>query len=58
MAGGYRGHHGRVSIALACSVCHARNYKTSKARQDGAPTLTLKKFCKTCNQHTIHEETK
>jgi large subunit ribosomal protein L33 len=48
----------RITVALACAVCHTRNYKTTKARKDGAPTLKLKKFCKTCDQHTIHEETK
>jgi large subunit ribosomal protein L33 len=48
----------RLPIALVCSVCHARNYKTTKARKDGAPALKLKKFCKTCDSHTTHEETK
>ena len=48
----------RLSIALVCSVCHARNYKTTKARKDGASALKLKKFCKVCDKHTIHEETK
>ncbi|HEX4338767.1 MAG TPA: 50S ribosomal protein L33 [Polyangiaceae bacterium] len=48
----------RLSIALSCSACHARNYKTTKARKDGAEALKLKKFCKTCDAHTIHEETK
>jgi large subunit ribosomal protein L33 len=52
------GSYSRIAIALVCSVCHARNYKTTKARRDGAPALTLKKFCKTCDKHTIHEETK
>jgi large subunit ribosomal protein L33 len=48
----------RIPIALVCSVCHARNYKTTKTRQDGAQPLKLKKFCKTCDKHTIHEETR
>jgi large subunit ribosomal protein L33 len=48
----------RVPIALVCSVCHSRNYKTTKARKDGTPALKLKKFCKLCDSHTIHEETK
>jgi len=53
-----RSQRGRINIALACSVCHSRNYKTTKARTDGTATLKLKKFCKTCDSHTIHEETK
>ena len=48
----------RIPIALVCSVCHSRNYKTTKARKDGAEVLKLKKFCKTCDAHTIHEETR
>ena len=48
----------RIPIALVCSVCHSRNYKTTKARQDGAEPLKLKKFCKVCDCHTIHEETR
>ena len=51
-------HPKRTPVALACSVCHTRNYKTTKARKDGAPPLKLKKFCKTCDGHTIHEETR
>ena len=54
--GGY--HRARSTIALACSVCHSRNYKTTKARTDGSATLKLKKFCKICDKHTVHEETK
>ena len=49
---------GRITVALACSVCHSRNYKTTKARKDGAKALKLKKFCKTCDKHTEHEETR
>ncbi len=48
----------RIPIALVCSVCHSRNYKTTKARVDGAEPLKLKKFCKVCDSHTIHEETR
>ena len=47
----------RVSIALACSECEARNYQDdAKARARGQ--LTLKKFCPTCKRHTVHRETK
>ena len=48
----------RIPIALCCSVCSARNYKTTKARKDGARPLQLKKFCNTCNAHTVHIEGK
>jgi large subunit ribosomal protein L33 len=48
----------RIPIALCCSVCSARNYKTTKARRDGGQPLQLKKFCNTCNAHTLHIEGK
>ena len=45
----------RVPVALACSECKARNYKTTKTPDQ---TLELKKFCKQCKKHTTHRETK
>jgi large subunit ribosomal protein L33 len=48
----------RVSIVLACSVCAARNYRTTRARKQGAKAIELKKFCATCKQHTVHRESK
>ncbi|WP_204669208.1 50S ribosomal protein L33 [Gracilibacillus alcaliphilus] len=44
-------------IALACEVCHSRNYSTDKNLSD-ARRMERKKFCKNCNRHTIHRETK
>jgi large subunit ribosomal protein L33 len=48
----------RVPVSLACSVCGARNYRTTRLRKQGAPPLELKKYCPTCNAHTLHKETK
>jgi len=50
----------RVKVALACDVCGARNYHTTKAPRGGAAAerLTLKKFCPTCGRHTQHLESK
>jgi large subunit ribosomal protein L33 len=48
----------RVEVSLACTVCRARNYKTTKVKKDGAAPLELKKFCKICNAHTLHLETR
>jgi large subunit ribosomal protein L33 len=47
----------RVDVILACSVCKARNYKTTK-KKGTQEKLELKKFCKKCGQHTLHKETK
>ena len=52
-AGGWRAP--RVAISLACSECKARNYKTTKA---SGQVVSLKKFCKQCKKHTVHNETK
>jgi len=57
----YRGERhkpGRLAVTLNCSVCAARNYKTTKVRTQGQNPLELKKFCKTCGQHTLHQEGK
>jgi large subunit ribosomal protein L33 len=48
----------RTKIALSCSQCKARNYRTTRVSRDGVKPLSLKKFCKTCNKHTVHIETK
>ena len=48
---------GRIPVALACSECKARNYKTTKSSADTEP-VELRKFCKQCKKHTLHRETK
>ena len=48
----------RVPVTLACSVCDARNYKTTRTLKAGDKLLELKKYCPTCNAHTVHKETK
>ncbi|MFO0586501.1 MAG: 50S ribosomal protein L33 [Polyangiaceae bacterium] len=60
----------RTPIVLVCTECKARNYKTTKRAEgasglppetgtgDGAPPVELKKFCKQCQRHTVHKETK
>jgi large subunit ribosomal protein L33 len=45
----------RVPISLACSECRSRNYKTTKAP---GQVVALKKYCKQCKRHTLHNETK
>jgi len=49
----------RAQVVLVCEVCGARNYRTTKARGSGqTERLALKKFCPTCNKHTLHKESK
>ncbi|PWA12969.1 50S ribosomal protein L33 [Pueribacillus theae] len=45
-------------LILACSVCGSRNYSTHKNKQNHMARMQIKKFCKRCNAHTIHHETK
>ena len=63
---------GRVRITLVCSVCDARNYRTTSAARTnkvganksgevgtpGKGPLELKKHCPTCGKHTLHRESK
>jgi large subunit ribosomal protein L33 len=47
----------RIPVALACCECKARNYRTTKS-PDATVALEIKKFCKQCQRHTLHRETK
>jgi large subunit ribosomal protein L33 len=47
----------RIRVALSCSVCGNRNYRTTKRSREGT-SINLKKFCSHCNQHTVHIEGK
>lgn len=48
----------RVIITLACTSCKQRNYTSSKNKRTHADRIELKKFCKFCNEHTPHRETR
>lgn len=45
-------------VILTCSVCLSRNYTTHKNKRTHSERLEVKKFCKRCNAHTVHKETK
>jgi large subunit ribosomal protein L33 len=47
----------RKKMILVCTVCHNRNYQLDKAA-NATTRLEVKKFCKHCNKHTVHKETK
>lgn len=47
----------RKKVVLACSICKSRNYTTEKKKEETS-RIEVKKFCKTCNAHTKHHETK
>ena len=48
----------RVDIVLVCTECEARNYKTTKANKPTTRPLEKKKYCPTCDKHTVHKESK
>lgn len=48
----------RVIATMACTDCKQRNYTTEKNKRTNTERLEMKKFCKFCNAHTLHRETK
>lgn len=48
----------RKKLTLSCTECGMRNYTTNSKKEGRTDRLELKKFCNTCNKHTIHKETK
>ncbi len=48
----------RDKVILVCTQCLSRNYSTFRNHQNRNERLELNKFCKKCNQHTLHKETK
>lgn len=48
----------RSRITLACTECKERNYATSKNKKNDPDRIETSKFCKRCNKHTAHKETK
>jgi large subunit ribosomal protein L33 len=48
----------REILTLACTECKERNYSSMKNKRNTPDKLELKKYCKRCNSHTVHKETK
>jgi len=44
-------------VHLACKVCGVRNYYVAKPKSN-LERLELKKYCKRCDEHLLHLETK
>ena len=43
-------------VILTCTVCLSRNYTTSRNKANATERLELMKFCKHCNQQTLHKK--
>lgn len=48
----------RQKVILVCSDCLSRNYNTTKPKYGITERLEITKFCKKCNKHTVHKESK
>ncbi|HDS16363.1 MAG TPA: 50S ribosomal protein L33 [Proteobacteria bacterium] len=48
----------RDKVTLACGQCKRRNYTTKKNKKNTPDKLEFKKYCRFCQAHTPHKETK
>lgn len=48
----------RKKVVMACVECGSRNYTAMKSTEQSNIRLEMKKFCKSCNSHVQHRETK
>ncbi|MBO9606685.1 MAG: 50S ribosomal protein L33 [Paenibacillaceae bacterium] len=48
----------RVIITLACVNCKQRNYTSNKNKRNNPDRIEKKKYCKFCNEHSAHRETR
>jgi len=48
----------RDIVTLSCTACKQRNYTTTKNKKSTPDKLEFKKYCRFCQKHTAHRETK
>lgn len=48
----------RKKIILVCEECLSRNYTMDRNVLSDSKRMIIRKYCKTCNKHTVHKETK
>jgi large subunit ribosomal protein L33 len=48
----------REIITLECTKCKQRNYTTTKNRRKHPDRVEYRKYCRTCNSHTPHKQTR
>ena len=48
----------RVKVTLRCSECKLRKYNKMKNKKNDPDRLEMKKYCRFCKKHTVHNETK
>ncbi len=48
----------RDLVILACTECKRRNYNTTKNKRLHPDRMETKKYCRWCNKHIAHRETR
>ena len=48
----------REKAVLVCATCLSRNYSITKIKSNSKERFEIMKFCKRCNAHTLHKESK
>jgi len=48
----------RDIITLECTECKQRNYTMTKNKKKQTGRVEYKKYCRFCNKHTSHKETR
>ena len=48
----------RTKIILSCTSCKQRNYHTTKNKKTHEARMETSKYCRFCNKHVQHRETK
>jgi large subunit ribosomal protein L33 len=48
----------RDIITLECNECKQRNYTMTKNKKKQTARVEYKKYCRFCNKHTLHKETR
>ena len=48
----------RDIVTLACNECKRRNYTTTRNKKTKTDRLEFKKYCRFCQRHTVHRETR
>lgn len=48
----------RDIIILECTECKQRNYTTTKNKKKQTGRVEYKKYCRFCDKHTLHKETR
>jgi large subunit ribosomal protein L33 len=48
----------RELVILACEKCKRRNYTTKKNKRLHPDRVEYRKYCRFCDTHTVHKETR